>query len=312
MGVSPSKKTHARPNSGLARNLRKASPTTGSSKKYAPGSCSARLRIRRSSDCSSSLLAERKTTLATLLSTLFDQLRDQAGPASLVTRTNASAVVAMEILVEEQQVLPMRIALEQFGPTGYGTTTVLAAHKNMNQAARNFSCHFPKIRFAARARWKFNFEILTVIMVILLQGLDEEIVQRKPDRPAPVRISAKNTAARFGRLVIDTADMIVHLNFVGMIEVVARQRTHSVGGQKLGFVQHAAENALDLFAIGERKETANSARRALRHFDMLGNVSMIVDEPLHPAFETRQPIDDFRLQRFDSEQRNQPDHRTDL
>ena len=72
------------------------------------------------------------------------------------------------------------------------------------------------------------------------------------------------------------------------------------------------ENALELFAIHERKQPAHAARGTLRHFNVLRHVRMIVDEPLHSALEARQAIDDFRLQRFHGKQRNQADHRTDL
>src|SRR5579859_1360185 len=39
---------------------------------------------------------------------------------------------------------------------------------------------------------------------------------------------------------------------------------------------------------------------------------MIVDEPLHTALEAGQTVDDFRLESFDGEERNQADHGTDF
>jgi hypothetical protein len=63
---------------------------------------------------------------------LFDQLGNQAGPAGLVTRADAGAIVAVEILVEKDQVPPVGIALKKFGATGYRTAAALPAHENMN------------------------------------------------------------------------------------------------------------------------------------------------------------------------------------
>src|SRR5580692_7573031 len=92
--------------------------------------------------------AGRKITPDTLFPALFDQFGDEAGPAGLVTRTEAGAIVAVEILIEEQQVPPVRIALEKFGAAGNGAAAVFVTNENMNEAARNFSSHFPKIGFA--------------------------------------------------------------------------------------------------------------------------------------------------------------------
>src|SRR5271169_976789 len=140
----------------------------------------------RRSAFSSARAAGRKITLGTLLSALLDQFGDQSSPASLVTRADACAIVGMEIFVEEEQIFPVRIALEDFGAAGDRPPAVFATNENMNQAAGDFGSHFPEVRFAPRARGTFDFEVLAIIMVILLQGFDEEIVQRKPDRAAPV------------------------------------------------------------------------------------------------------------------------------
>src|SRR4051812_31020855 len=42
--------------------------------------------------------------------------RDDAGPASLVTRAESGAIVAVEVLVELKVVAPQRIGLEFLGP----------------------------------------------------------------------------------------------------------------------------------------------------------------------------------------------------
>src|SRR5260370_432957 len=85
-----------------------------------------------------------------------------------------------------------------------------------------------------------------------------------------------------------------------------------IGRKKLRFVQHAAEDALELLAIHERKQPADAARGTLRHFDVLGHIRMIVDEPLHAALEAGKTLDDFRLESLDREKRDQSDHRPDF
>src|SRR5580704_19714465 len=45
----------------------------------------------------------------------FDQRRHEASPAGLMTGADAGAVVAMEVLVEQQIITPEGIGLELFG-----------------------------------------------------------------------------------------------------------------------------------------------------------------------------------------------------
>src|SRR5580692_1919461 len=203
----------------------------------------------RSRTCSSSWTAGRKMTPGILFPALLDQFCDEACPAGLVARADARAVVAVKILVEEEQILPVRIALEKFGAAGDRAAAVLAAHENMNEAAGNLGGDFPEVRFTARARREFDFEVLTVIVMVFLQGFDQEIVHREPDRSTPVGIAAKNAAGGFGGLVIDAADVAIDLDFGRVIEVIAGKRANTIGRKEFGFGEHAGEDALQLFAV---------------------------------------------------------------
>src|SRR5580704_3176041 len=206
----------------------------------------------------------------------------------------------------------MRIALENFGAARNRAPTVLATNENMNKAAGNLGGHFPQIRFVATASRGFDFEVLAVIVVILLQGFDKKIVQGKPDGTAPVGVAAKNTAGGFSWLVVDAVDVVIHLDLVRVIEVIAGERTDAIRRQELRFVQHAAEHALKLFAIGERKQSANTACGALRHFNVFRHVRVIVNKPLHAALESGQAVDNFRLESLHSKKWNQADHGANL
>jgi hypothetical protein len=99
----------------------------------------------RSNALSSSAAAGRNWTSVKLFSALFDQFSDEAGPARLVARADAGAVVAMEIFVEKEQVPPVRIFLENFRAAGDRTAAILSTHENVNETARDLSSDFPKI-----------------------------------------------------------------------------------------------------------------------------------------------------------------------
>src|SRR5919199_192784 len=49
------------------------------------------------------------------LSTLNEKFRDERGPAGLMARADAGARIAVEVLVERNQVVPVLVALEQPG-----------------------------------------------------------------------------------------------------------------------------------------------------------------------------------------------------
>ena len=69
---------------------------------------------------------------------LPDHLRDQGGPASLMTGSDTRAVVAIEVFVEEDVVAPLRIVLEEFVFAVEGSPTIRAALEQRDQPSLKF------------------------------------------------------------------------------------------------------------------------------------------------------------------------------
>src|ERR1700680_415669 len=59
-----------------------------------------------------------------------DHVGDQAGPAGLVECADRGAVVAVEVLTEDQVVVPGRVVLQPLGPAEAGSPAVRAAGKD--------------------------------------------------------------------------------------------------------------------------------------------------------------------------------------
>ena len=139
----------------------------------------------------------------------------------------------------------------------------------------------------------------------LLQRLDQQIVDRKPDRAAPVRVAAEQSGARFGRLVVHAVLGAVHVEHVGMVRVRSRERADAVGRKEFVFVEH------DLAAPAQLvRSTIDSSRRSpcpgvRMQATLPVRSGRLLDEPLHPPLEARQLFQQLRLQRLDGEQRNQ-------
>src|SRR6476661_1083224 len=61
------------------------------------------------------------------------KLCDQRGPAGLMTRADTRAVIAMEVLVEEEVIMPMRVTLHQLDTTEYWPDSVLVFQEDRGQ-----------------------------------------------------------------------------------------------------------------------------------------------------------------------------------
>src|SRR4051812_10087259 len=68
---------------------------------------------------------------------LLDHASDHTGPARLVARADAGAIVAVEILVEEDQILPVRVFLKLRRAAVDRAAAVVAPHEDTDQAARD-------------------------------------------------------------------------------------------------------------------------------------------------------------------------------
>src|SRR5580704_11125878 len=170
----------------------------------------------------SSRAASRTNNDAMLLAALFNEFCDQAGPAGLMAGADASAIIAVKVFIEKNQVAPMGIALKNLGSSRDRAAAVRITQEDVNEAAGNFCGNLPKVAFLGGMCGALHFEILTVVVVELLKRFHQEIIHREPDGTAPVRIASENAGGRFRRLIGNAACIAVHVNFVGMVLVESR------------------------------------------------------------------------------------------
>src|SRR5580765_5515583 len=74
----------------------------------------------------------------------FDRPGHQSRPARLMAGADAGAVVAVEILVEKNQITPVRIVLELCGGAVDGPPSALVAQENIGKTAGDLIRHFPQ------------------------------------------------------------------------------------------------------------------------------------------------------------------------
>ena len=75
--------------------------------------------------------------------------------------------------------------------------------------------HLQEIHVLFRSRGTLHAHFVTVEVVISFQCFDDEIVHRKPDRPAPIGIAAKQAGSGLARRVIHTMFLTIGLQHEG-------------------------------------------------------------------------------------------------
>src|SRR5215218_3573113 len=89
-----------------------------------------------------------------------DEVGDDGGPAGLMTGADARAVVAVEVLVKEDVVAPVRVSLHHFGVAEDRATAIGSAQEDRNQAARKIIGDLVEGKMLARAGRILHQEIV--------------------------------------------------------------------------------------------------------------------------------------------------------
>src|SRR5215469_6049547 len=82
--------------------------------------------------------------LFTRLATLLHQLCDHACPSCLVAGSDAAARISVKVLVEQDQVAPVRVGLKFLEISEDRAPSVLVLQEYAGHAARKFTGNFPQ------------------------------------------------------------------------------------------------------------------------------------------------------------------------
>ena len=77
--------------------------------------------------------------------------------------------VAVEVLVEEDQIAPVRVGLELFEIPEYRSAAPLILKEYVGHAARQISCYFPEAHHVSRASGALDLEVRSEVVMKLLQ-----------------------------------------------------------------------------------------------------------------------------------------------
>ena len=119
-----------------------------------------------------------------------DHVRDQPGPAGLMCGAEAGPVVAVEVLVEDEVVFPRRVVLQAVDPPEAGSPAVRADGEDGDQPVLQIGGDQVEGDLVARPGRVLDGQLVAEELVVAVQRADEQVVQREPDRPAPVGVPA--------------------------------------------------------------------------------------------------------------------------
>src|SRR5262249_60185486 len=108
------------------------------------------------------------------LAALFEQLRDDRRPSRLVTRAETLARVAVEVLVEEDQVAPVRVGLKALTRAVHRT----AAHpsqEDRRQTPRQLDRDVPERHHPPGPGGALHGEAVAEVIVEFLDRLDQQL-----------------------------------------------------------------------------------------------------------------------------------------
>ena len=72
----------------------------------------------------------------------------------------------------------------------------------MREPVGHLGGDFPEVQQAGGACWTGDFQVVAIEVVELLEGLDEQVIHREPDRPTPVGIAAKQPGMELSLLIV--------------------------------------------------------------------------------------------------------------
>src|SRR4051812_8549984 len=184
----------------------------------------------------------------------------------------AAAIVAMKVLVEQKIVLEVWIRLKFFVAAEDGAPPVRAAPEEFEQAAAQLVSDLLERQHDAGTGRAFDGESVAVVLMEAAQIFDQEIVDLHPDRSAPVRVAAEQSAVGFARLVLHAIMHAVVLEIVGVVEVGSGEGAHAVGREKLAFVEHAPQQLRHAEGAREREQTSSLGADLVPARNQLGQI----------------------------------------
>src|SRR5580704_1456181 len=150
---------------------------------------------------------DRRVAAAALAASLARQVfyasYHQGRPTRLMAGSQSMTVVAVKELVEQDQIAPRGIRCVSRVIAVNGTPTMRVGQEDGDQSSLNFPGHFAERFVLPGSRRALDFQRIAIEVVVALERLDQQMIERKPDRSAPIRVAAEQLRLRIAWLIVD-------------------------------------------------------------------------------------------------------------
>ena len=137
-----------------------------------------------------------------------------------MARAEAAAGFAVEVFVKQNQVSPMRVGGVFLDLAMAGPRAVFVRQESAGQPAGDLLRGFLQVHHVPGAGGAFDLEAVAIEMVITLERFDDQVIDREPDRSAPIGVAAEEVARPFAWHIIDPMLFVAGVEDVGMIAMV--------------------------------------------------------------------------------------------
>src|SRR5262249_2399837 len=138
-----------------------------------------------------------------------------------------------------------------------------------------------------------------------------QVVDRKPDRSAPVRVAAEKPTVRLAGHVVNAVLPAVGVEYVGVVLVDPRYRADAIRRQELALVEQIAKNTLEAPARRDREQAMRAVLVIVvllaRH--VLPELRPVLEEPRQTLRETGKAVGDLVVEELDGDERHEADER---
>src|SRR6266404_9445180 len=208
-----------------------------------------------------------------------------------MARAATTAGLAMEVFVEQNEIPPIWIGRVLVDLAVTWALAVLVRQEDPREPTGKLVRNLLERHHVSRTSRALDFERLAIEKVIAFERFDDKKVDREPNRPAPIRVSAEEVTVSFSRDVIDAVLVVAHAEHVGMIAMIARDRTQTVGREEFVLIEHVAQRPAQPLARRDRQHAVSSGRARLAVSDERSQVFAVIEEPFHPFLESGQLVD---------------------
>src|ERR1700677_1920350 len=134
----------------------------------------------------------------------------------------------MKVLVKQNVVAEVRIGGEFGVIFEHRPLAISALQEKARQTTPQFLGYLVQAEEFSGPRRAFDFEVIAVVVMKSLQGLDDEKVDRHQNGTAPVRVAAEQSAARLSRPVTYFVGCATCFKTERVLLVILRHRAYAV------------------------------------------------------------------------------------